>query len=181
MSPDPRTARLLSDIDGSGLSGPFVEQLTELVRGDPDAYRRDHYEPGHVTGSAFVVSPRFDAVALALHAKIGIWVQPGGHVESGDRSVESGARRELTEEVGVTGCDSLGLVDVDLHEFPAHGDHPAHLHFDVRYLFHAWTERLEIGDGVTAVRWVPLEDACALDESIARPARRIAGMRPSSG
>lgn len=181
MSQDPRTVRLLSDIDASGLSGAFVEQLIELACRDLDAYRRDHYEPGHVTGSAFVVSPGFDAIALALHAKIGIWVQPGGHVEPGDRSVESGARREMTEEVGVAGCDPLGLVDVDIHEFPGHGGQPAHLHFDVRYLFRAWTDALEIGDGVTAVRWVPLEEACALDESIARPARRIAGMRPTVG
>jgi 8-oxo-dGTP pyrophosphatase MutT (NUDIX family) len=108
-------------------------------------------------------------------------VQPGGHVEPGDRSVEAGARRELLEEVGVADGDALGLVDVDIHEFPARGGQPAHLHFDVRYLFRARTDLLEVGDGVTAVRWVPLEEAQALDPSIARPARRIAALGGSGG
>jgi 8-oxo-dGTP pyrophosphatase MutT (NUDIX family) len=181
VTPDPRTERLLSDLAASGLSGPSIDRLVALVERDPDAYRRTHYHPGHVTGSAFVVSPGFDAIGLALHAKIGIWVQPGGHVEPGDPSVEAGARREMTEEVGVSDGDAFGLVDVDIHDFPAHGGQPAHLHFDVRYLFRARTDLLGVGDGVTAVRWVPLEEAQALDPSIARPARRIAALGRSGG
>ena len=55
-------------------------RLLELTR----PFARDHFEPGHLTASAFVVSPASDAVLLIFHRKLGIWVQPGGHIEADD-------------------------------------------------------------------------------------------------
>ena len=52
--------------------------------------RRDA-DPVHVTGSAFIVGPR--GIVLLRHRRLGIWVQPGGHIDPGEAPWE-GARRE---------------------------------------------------------------------------------------
>lgn len=175
--PDARTVLLLADLTRSELTGPHVQRLADLLRTADEPYRRTTYLPGHVTGSAFLLSPSEDAVALVHHLKLGIWVQPGGHLEDTDRSVEHGARRELAEEVRVEAVDALGLVDVDVHRFPEVAGQPAHSHFDVRYLFRARDRRLIAGDGVAEVRWVPVAEALEMDESIARAVRAIVAGR----
>lgn len=102
-----------------------------------DAFCRDTSE-GHVTGSAFIVSPERDKCVLMHHTKLDRWLQPGGHCDGSD-DVRSVARREAVEE---TGLDTLRLVsgsvfDVDVHAIPARGAEPAHLHYDIRFLFEA--------------------------------------------
>ena len=140
----------------------------------PDALSRYHYEPGHFTASAFVLDPTGSAVVLVDHPKIGRWLQPGGHVEPDDADLESAARREVLEETGLTDVTSLGLVDLDVHTFPAHGDQPTHLHFDVRFAFRAHTDVLDVGDHGAA--WVPLDDVdrWSDEESILRPVSKLA-------
>jgi len=44
----------------------------------------------HVTSSAFVISSR--GVILHLHRRLGIWVQPGGHVDEGESPEEACVR-----------------------------------------------------------------------------------------
>lgn len=50
------------------------------------------------TASAFIVDN--DRVLLMKHAKLGMWLQPGGHVEEREMPHET-ARREAREETGV--------------------------------------------------------------------------------
>jgi hypothetical protein len=52
----------------------------------------------HVTASSFVISSR--GVILHLHRRLGIWVQPGGHVDAGE-SPEEACVRETVEETGL--------------------------------------------------------------------------------
>lgn len=172
-----RAAILAADVARCRLDGLHVDRLGELLETGGDVFSRYHYLPGHVTGSAFVIHPDRRAVALVHHQKLGIWVQPGGHVEPDDPTVEHGARREVAEEIGIVELEPLGLVDVDIHTFPAHRDQPTHLHFDVRYGFVAGSEPLVAGDGVVSSRWAPVEEALAMEESIARAVRRIAVIR----
>ncbi len=138
-----------------------------------DAQKRSHYDPGHVTASAFVLSPDRSFVALVHHAKLGIWVQPGGHLEPDDESVEGAARREVAEEIGLTDLAPLGLLDVDVHEIPARGAEPAHRHHDLRFGFVAGTTELVAGDGVVDVRWVPLDDLGDVDEGVRRAVAKL--------
>lgn len=142
-----------------------------------DAFSTALFEPGHITASAFVLHPDTPAVALILHSKIGRWLQPGGHVEPEDRSIVDAALREVREEVGVGPADEPWLCDVDVHTFPARRDVPTHLHHDVRVAFVADTDGLVVGDGADDVRWWPLADALSLEESIARPVRKLAEWR----
>jgi 8-oxo-dGTP pyrophosphatase MutT (NUDIX family) len=90
-------------------------------------------DPIHVTGSAIVVGPR--GVVLLRHKRLGLWLQPGGHVDPGE-SPWDGARREAMEETGL----EVRFAEVDTAGVPrlAHVDVHAggrgHTHLDLRYL-----------------------------------------------
>lgn len=152
-----------------------IERFEALLALDGDVLDRHHFDPGHVTASSFVVHPYRPAVALVFHRKLQAWLQPGGHVEPDDISHQSAARREVAEETGLTDLEALGIIDLDIHSFPARDHQPAHLHFDLRWAFRAVSEELTIGDGVSGVRWVPFAEAMTMKPSVARPVRRLAG------
>ncbi len=82
----------------------------------------------HVTASAFVVSER--GMILHLHRRLGIWVQPGGHIDTGEMPEEA-AVRETLEETGlaVTLAEPVEVFHVDVHPGPR-----GHTHYDVRYI-----------------------------------------------
>jgi 8-oxo-dGTP pyrophosphatase MutT (NUDIX family) len=82
----------------------------------------------HLTASAFVVSSR--GVILHLHRRMGIWVQPGGHVDFGE-TPERAALRETLEETGLVAHHRTpaDLFHVDVHEGPR-----GHIHCDLRYV-----------------------------------------------
>jgi len=63
-------------------------------------------ERAHFTASAFVVDERCERVCLIEHAKLGRLLQPGGHVEATDSSLEAAALREAIEET---------RLEVDFH------------------------------------------------------------------
>ncbi len=151
----------------------YRTQLLDVVARFDDPWRRDRYVPGHLTASAFVLHPDDAAIALVHHAKLDMWVQPGGHVEHGDDSHEAAARREIAEECHLDPVETIDVIDLDIHVFPERGITPGHLHFDLRWAFRADSTALGVGDGTLAVRWVPLAEALGMDESIARPARKL--------
>ena len=107
----------------------YADELAEPTsRDQPEA---------HFTASAVVVDAAGEHVALIHHRKIGRWLQPGGHVEPGDATLADAALREAREELGIEASlhpTAPRPLDVDVHEFPAREDRPAHLHLDVRYL-----------------------------------------------
>lgn len=159
------------------LERDFRQRMLELseVAGDP--FSRTHYRPGHFTASAFVLSPDRRSLLLIHHGKLGRWLQPGGHVEPGDADVIEAARREVIEETGVEGLALLGsgLLDVDVHVIPAHGEEPEHSHYDVRVLFAADGLESVAGEEVRGVRWVPLDavDGVESDASVMRAVARL--------
>lgn len=89
-----------------------------------------HADPTHITGSAVVVGS--DGVLLLRHKRLGIWVQPGGHLEPGETPWAAG-RRESEEETGLRFAswpsDPPPLLHVDVHPGGS-----GHTHLDLRYL-----------------------------------------------
>lgn len=90
----------------------------------------EHADPVHITGSAFIVGER--GIVLLKHRKLGIWVQPGGHIDPGETPADA-ALREAREETGMD-CTLVSddVVHVDVHPGPR-----GHTHLDLRYLMHA--------------------------------------------
>ena len=81
----------------------------------------------HLTASAFVISPR--GVILHRHRRLGIWVQPGGHVDVGEDPPQ-GALRECREETGL----AVTLLDERVFHVDVHPGPRSHTHYDLRYV-----------------------------------------------
>ncbi|MGP9694868.1 NUDIX domain-containing protein [Brachybacterium sp. AOP25-B2-12] len=90
------------------------ERFLALVREHPEALLRDG-GPRHLTASAIVVDGPGEHVALVWHAKGRFWVQPGGHLDPGETTFESAARREVREETGLDDLERLGRGPAMLH------------------------------------------------------------------
>jgi len=108
-----------------------IAATLELLTAPGDPFSR--LENGHVTASAFVLSSR--GVILHRHLILGIWIQPGGHVDATE-STEAAALRETLEETGLVAhhFDPVELFHVDVHPVPnGHRGPMDHVHYDLRY------------------------------------------------
>jgi 8-oxo-dGTP pyrophosphatase MutT (NUDIX family) len=120
-------------------------------------------DPTHVTGSAVIFGPK--GVLLHRHKRLGIWLQPGGHIEPGETPWDA-ARRETCEETGLSvdfserdGAGRPPLLHVDVHDGGR-----GHTHLDLRYLLEAKgddTPAPEPGESQD-VRWFSWEEAFAV-------------------
>jgi 8-oxo-dGTP pyrophosphatase MutT (NUDIX family) len=140
-----------------------VELADPLSRNEPSA---------HFTASAFVIDEPCERACLVSHVKLGRLLQPGGHVEESDASLEAAALREAREETEL----ALELhptaprpFDLDVHRIPDRPGEPGHYHLDVRYLL---VGRGEPCDGAA---WYPLGEAG--DESVGRLAVKARALR----
>jgi 8-oxo-dGTP pyrophosphatase MutT (NUDIX family) len=101
----------------------FLVELERLAR----PFSRDA-DRVHVTASAIVIGPR--GTVLHRHKRLGIWMQPGGHIEPDEDPWEAAAR-ETHEETGLRVVHPDGgprLIHLDAHRA---GEH---FHLDLRYL-----------------------------------------------
>jgi 8-oxo-dGTP pyrophosphatase MutT (NUDIX family) len=132
---------------------------------------------GHFTASAFVLDEPGARVCLVMHTKLRRLLQPGGHVEETDLSLEAAARREAQEET------SLWLsfhptaqrpFDLDVHRIPDTPGEPAHWHLDVRFLL------IGRGEPCEGAAWYALGEVG--DESVDRLAAKVLRLEsPASG
>ena len=170
MRPQALIERLSRHVVVDSRERESVERMRALLQNAQEPFSRRQPE-GHVTGSAMVLGP--DGRALLLHhAKLGLWVQPGGHVE-GDESPEEAALREAREESGLPDLDVVRdetdvpmLLDIDVHPIPANElkGEPAHHHHDVCLLLTTDRpgEAIHDPDESHGMRWVDAADAALL-------------------
>jgi 8-oxo-dGTP pyrophosphatase MutT (NUDIX family) len=118
----------------------------------------EHTDIRHVTASAIVVGRR--GVVLHLHKRLGLWLQPGGHIDAGEHPAQA-AVREAVEELGMAvahPADGPQLIHVDVHPGPR-----GHRHYDVRYLLIAGDEDPQPGpDESPHARWFAPQEAFAV-------------------
>ncbi len=137
--------------------------------------------PGHITASAWILSPDGGSALLTHHRKLGRWLQLGGHVD-GEPRIEEAALREAREESGLVafhwerwhGSDLVPL-DLDVHTIPARGREPEHEHWDVRFLLRALPDQALVqSQESTDLRWFPLAELprVTTEESVLRLARK---------
>ncbi|MDE3268954.1 MAG: NUDIX domain-containing protein [Pseudomonadota bacterium] len=132
---------------------------------------------GHITGSAYVVDPSLNKVALNLHSKLNIWIQFGGHADSDQHNIADIALREAKEESGLRslrffamhdlfgGAERSIPIDLQIHPIPTIKAVREHLHYDVNFLLVADAdEQLQVSDESHDVRWFDLDTAARRGE-----------------
>jgi 8-oxo-dGTP pyrophosphatase MutT (NUDIX family) len=135
VSEDEILQRVLADVAARDPVDDRERQSIERFVAEVDRLERpfdEHADPVHITASSVIVGPR--GIVLHRHKTLGIWVQPGGHIDPGETPWD-GALRETIEETGLPARlagDGPQLVHVDVHPGPR-----GHTHLDLRYLVDA--------------------------------------------
>src|SRR5215470_13946429 len=137
-----------------------VARVRALALSRPDCFLRS-CQPGHLTGSAWILSPDHRRFLLTHHRKLDRWLQLGGHAD-GEPRLAAVALREAEEESGQGPFAFLAVpdpsgaplpVDVDVHTIPARAGEPAHDHHDVRFVLVASGEAVRLSDESRALGW----------------------------
>ena len=130
---------------------------------------------GHVTASAWVLSPDLTETLLTHHRKLDRWLQLGGHIEN-DATIHQAALREAKEESGIDRINFLerSIFDIDVHKIPARNGVTDHYHYDIRFLFQAERTEFVVSSESNQLAWVELDRIRSLstDESILRMCRK---------
>ena len=158
---------LRSYVSGSDREEADRCAMLRLVDELAQPFSRDELS-AHFTASAFVIDDRQERCCLVDHATLGRLLQPGGHLEENDESLETAALREAQEETEL----ELALhphaprpFDLDVHEIPKRGDVAKHFHLDVRYLV------VGRGEPCAGAAWYTLGEAG--DASVARLVEKV--------
>ncbi|QBJ96998.1 NUDIX domain-containing protein [Rhodococcus sp. ABRD24] len=155
-----------------------AEFLQRLVAGE--AVLRRSPLPTHVTASLFVLDPQRIRILLCHHRKGGFWVQPGGHLEPDDRSIEDAAVREAVEETGIPRDAITGVTMADLDHHPlGAGFRGCRSHLDIAFV--GTTDPavpVVVSDESQDVRWFPVDGlppntAPGLDTRLAQVLDRV--------
>lgn len=181
MHRQPLLTRLRQHHPANAAERAMTEATLTFVEQHPDCFERS-LRIGHITGSAWIVSPDRRQTLLIHHRKLDRWLQPGGHAD-GDPDVAAVALREAQEETGLSSLRLVGPVgappaifDVDIHPIPARGAEPEHLHYDIRFLLEADPdEPFGASDERQNIQWFSLEKAnlIANESSILRMIEKI--------
>ncbi|MEL7097800.1 MAG: NUDIX hydrolase [Pseudomonadota bacterium] len=153
-------------------------RLRAFVAAGVEVYTRSTAHGGHVTASAFVLSPDMGSVLLTHHRKLDMWLQLGGHCD-GIVDTRFVALKEAYEESGLRSISLVApdILDVDCLPVPAFGDDPAHLHYDVRYLMRAGDMQITVSAESHDLAWVPLRDLESVTQELTMLRLRDAALR----
>ncbi|QKZ14273.1 NUDIX hydrolase [Spirosoma sp. KUDC1026] len=159
----------------------MTETTIAFVEQHPDCFDRILLT-GHVTGSAWVVSPDRQQIVLIHHRKLDRWFQPGGHAD-GDPDVARVALKEAEEETGLTDLklvrstgEQAPIFDVDVHTIPARKEVPEHRHYDIRFMVEADPKKAFVQNEETQdIQWVSLKkvNEYTQEESIVRMIKKM--------
>lgn len=99
---------------------------------------------GHITASAILLSADCTKILLVRHKFLQKLLQPGGHVDENETTLEA-SKRELSEETGLTDFEYIKYsdenellpLDIDIHAIPINPkkNEEAHYHYDFLYLY----------------------------------------------
>ena len=143
----------------------------------PDGWARS-CAVAHLTASSLITDAAEQQVLLTLHARLGRWLQTGGHLEPADASLADAARREAVEESGLASLElDPDPVLLSEHEVPCGPVQPC-FHLDVQYLVLAdCASAPVVSPESLSVEWFPVHRLPDVDASVhalvAAAARRL--------
>jgi 8-oxo-dGTP pyrophosphatase MutT (NUDIX family) len=136
------------------------------LAGHPDGWSRN-CSGAHLTASSLICQPETGFVLLTLHARIGRWLQTGGHIEATDSRLLAAALREATEESGLPELtvDPTPLL-LSRHEVECGTVRPT-FHLDVQFLVTAAEAILPtVGPESLDLRWFGHDQLPTTDGSV---------------
>lgn len=116
--------------------------------------------PDHLTASCVAFDHSLEHTLLVFHRKGQFWVQPGGHIEEGDRSVAAAAVRELAEETGIEVAvpAEVPAYDLDHHALSSSfGSCASHLDIGIAIVVDR-EAAITVSHESEDVRWWPVND-----------------------
>ena len=142
------------DADQGQLRRDFLHHLDTV----DEAWSR-HCLPDHLTASALVVDHSHERVLLALHRKVGMWLQFGGHIEPNDRNIADAAVREALEESGLSEITLVSSHPLRLDRHGAPCGPGARHHLDIQFLgLASYQAQPQASPESVAVQWFPIND-----------------------
>lgn len=149
--------------------------LNLIAQYGAQAFDRSNFK-GHITASAFVLSPDRTKILLMHHTKLDRWLQPGGHCELTDAQKSGSATFELQNEAFREAHEETGarlkiittnIFDIDIHDIPGRKDEPAHVHYDVRFLFEADPDALLTRNSESKdLAWLSITELNAITDQV---------------
>lgn len=116
------------------LESEHKNRIVAFVNEHEDCFERS-LQVGHITASAWLLNKDKTKALLMHHAKLNLWVQPGGHCD-GDSDALAVAIKEAQEESGIMNIVPVSdqIFDVDVHFIPENPKEKGHYHYDIRFL-----------------------------------------------
>lgn len=161
-----------------------VQRFRQFIESTADCFERSH-GPGHITGSAFVLSADQSCVLFTLHTKLQKWLQLGGHAD-GCSAIHEVALKETIEESGLSQFfphhNSVIPIDFDIHTIPPNKKEKEHLHYDVRFIFHAQKDNFICSNESLSLKWIPLDEILLYnnDPAILRVIKKIKNFKKNN-
>jgi hypothetical protein len=147
------------------------DKMLDFLNLHEDCFERS-LSVGHFTGSCWLVNHDGTKFLLALHRKIGRWLQLGGHADC-DPDLARVSLKEAREESGLQHIELLSeeIFDIGVHLIPEYQKIPAHYHYDVRFLMRASDpqKHIKISDESDDLRWFDEVSALPPDSGINIP------------
>lgn len=116
-----------------------AQRVLDFLSQEKRHFHREQLD-GHITASAIVVNQNLTKILLTYHAKFDRWQQLGGHAD-GDSDTIRVAHREAYEESGLPPSEirllEEDIFDIGVYDTPQKENVPAHIHYDIGYLFQA--------------------------------------------
>lgn len=178
-------AGVSAHIFDAGEQREVAGRFRDFVLTNAECAERTHL-PGHLTGSAVVVTQDLSHVLLTLHRKLNRWLQLGGHAD-GSHDLTEVAMREAREESGLPDLrfvqyakgDEPLLFDLDIHWIPPRNE-PGHYHYDARYLIAtSKPDAIAVSDESHELKWFGVAEAFQVtrERSMHRLLEKIAYVR----
>ena len=137
-----------------------MELTKKFLLENNNCYRRTNLL-GHVTAGGLIINDD-GYVLLNHHKKTNMWFQFGGHSDGETNSLDV-ARREIYEESGLKDLElvSDGICDVDVQNisFSIKNNEPAHIHYDVNFIFKTNEKTFVVSDESEDIKWVTFDEA----------------------
>lgn len=138
-----------------------VKDTLQFLKTSSNCFDRSNLS-GHITAGGLVCDKKGN-VLLNHHKKLGLWLQFGGHCD-GDSDCLNVAKREICEESGISDFCFVkdGIFDVAMMQVPNRKNEPAHLHYDINFLFFVNESDFKVSRESLEIKWVTIEEALNL-------------------